>query len=195
VDERVFRVALAALLAVFVAHRAYYTRRLPAPAEPLERLGRTALSTIAGVLAVAALLATAAYIVGWAPVSRAALDLPDWARWTGVAVAIAGVALLEWAHRALGANWTDEPQITSNQELVESGPYRYVRHPMYSAFGLILGSTLLISANWLVGGTWIASWALAAADRISYEERALEEHFGGAFVGYRERTGRLVPRV
>jgi protein-S-isoprenylcysteine O-methyltransferase Ste14 len=68
-----------------------------------------------------------------------------------VGVALAGFALLEWSHRSLGAEWSEQPRLTQSQRLVQSGPYRWVRHPIYCSFLLILGSTLLISANALVG--------------------------------------------
>jgi protein-S-isoprenylcysteine O-methyltransferase Ste14 len=56
------------------------------------------------------------------------------------------------------------------QSLIVSGPYRFIRHPIYMAFLLILGATLFISANWFLGLTWIAMTALEVASRIGFEE-------------------------
>jgi len=65
----------------------------------------------------------------------------------GLGMALAGFALLRWSHQALGKNWSDRPRITQGQQLVSEGPYRRIRHPIYTAFLLILGSSLFVSAN------------------------------------------------
>jgi protein-S-isoprenylcysteine O-methyltransferase Ste14 len=79
--------------------------------------------------------------------------------------------------------------------LVQSGPYHWIRHPIYASFLLILGSTLLISANALVGLAWIGSVGIDAAVRIRYEETRMSARFGEAYVAYAARTGRLFPRL
>jgi protein-S-isoprenylcysteine O-methyltransferase Ste14 len=101
---------------------------------------------------------------------------------------------LEWSHHALGQNWSDQPRITETQQLVQTGPYRWVRHPIYSAFLLILGSTLFITANWLVGGLWIAAVSSDAVIRIRYEEAAMLNKFGEEYREYQHRTGLFLPR-
>lgn len=59
----------------------------------------------------------------------------------------------------------------------------------------MLGALLLISANWCAGLAWIAAVALDAAVRIRYEEPAMAARFGEAYLDYRRRTGRLLPRL
>jgi protein-S-isoprenylcysteine O-methyltransferase Ste14 len=78
--------------------------------------------------------------------------------------------------------------------LVTSGPYRFIRHPIYTAFLLILGSTLLISANWLIGLAWISMTVLEVASRIGFEEQLMLEYFGDQYLEYSKRTGRLLPK-
>lgn len=192
----VFRILLGVLLVSFVAHRAYYTRKFP-PAEEdtLSRLEKNAVSRVAELLSFVALISSFLYIFFTRLLAWAAAPLPPGLRWTGLALAFAGFALLEWSHRALAANWSDRPRITQEQKLVRNGPYRRVRHPIYTAFLLILGSTLLISANWLVGLSWLVSVGLDAAVRIRYEERALRERFGEEYDAYRSQTGALLPWI
>jgi protein-S-isoprenylcysteine O-methyltransferase Ste14 len=194
-EPLIFRFLLALDLLVFVAHRAYYTRKFPAPEdETVRKLESTAASRLAAVLSVVALIASLIYVVYPPLIAWAALPFPIWLRWLGVGIAAAGFLLLEWSHRALGRNWSDQPRITRSQRLVEIGPYRRIRHPIYAAFLLILGSTLLISANWLVGLCWIVSVAIESGVRMGYEERAMREQFGDAYREYERRTGRLIPR-
>jgi protein-S-isoprenylcysteine O-methyltransferase Ste14 len=65
---------------------------------------------------------------------------------------------------------------------------------MYSAFLVILGSSLLISANWLVGGLWIAVTWVDIRARIGFEEDRMEAKFGEAYRNYKKRTGALLPK-
>jgi len=73
--------------------------------------------------------------------------MPAWSRWLGVALGIVSLQLFGWTHHALGRNWSTRLVIKEGHSLVTSGPYRWVRHPMYTA---IFGSWLaifLLSAN------------------------------------------------
>jgi protein-S-isoprenylcysteine O-methyltransferase Ste14 len=81
------------------------------------------------------------------------------------------------------------------QSLVTSGPYRFIRHPIYTAFLFILGSTLFISANWLIGTAWIGMTVLEVASRVGFEEQLMLEYFGDQYRDYMKRTGRLLPKL
>jgi protein-S-isoprenylcysteine O-methyltransferase Ste14 len=128
-------------------------------------------------------------------VAWAAIPFLAWVRWLVVVVALAGFLLLEWSQRSLGHNWSDQPRITQTQSLAQTGPYRWIRHPIYSAFLLIPGSTLLIAANWLVGGLWIVAVTLDIIARMRYEEAAMVRQFGEEYRNYQKHTGRLLPRL
>jgi protein-S-isoprenylcysteine O-methyltransferase Ste14 len=192
----IFRLLLFLLLATFVAHRGYYTRKFGRGANETLKARQDGLAErIAGVLNVLALIATAIYLLAPQWLSWAALPLPLWMRWAGVVLALFGFALLQWAHVALSRNWSDQPRLLSEQQLVTSGPYRLMRHPIYTAFLLILSAPLLLSANWVVGLLWIAATGLEIAARVRYEEALLAESFGDAYRDYATHTGRLLPRL
>jgi protein-S-isoprenylcysteine O-methyltransferase Ste14 len=125
----------------------------------------------------------------------ASLALPLWLRWMGICIALSGFALLQWAQDTLGKNWSDTPRMINGQSLITSGPYQFIRHPIYTAFLLILGSTLLISANWLIGLAWISMTVLEVMSRIRFEEQLMMEYFGNQYREYTKRTGRLLPRI
>jgi protein-S-isoprenylcysteine O-methyltransferase Ste14 len=95
----------------------------------------------------------------------------------------------------LGKNWSDAPKLVEDQRMIASGPYRWIRHPIYAAFLLILGSLSLVSANWFLGGLWIATTGLDVVSRIRTEETMMLARFGEPYRDYLRRTGRLLPRV
>lgn len=82
-----------------------------------------------------------------------------------------------------------------SQDMVFHGPYRWIRHPIYAAIILVLGSTLFISANWFVGLSWILMTVLDVAGRIRTEEALMTGRFGERYQDYMQRTGRLFPRL
>ncbi len=194
--DTTFRIILALLFAAFITHRGYYSRkRAKTPGLPMTERQADPLATLANLLAFPGLIALVIQIAYPRWISWASIPMPAWMRWLGAAVALAGFALLQWAQQALGRNWSDAPRLIAGQALVTWGPYRGIRHPIYAAFLLILGSTLLISANWLVGLTWIGMTALETVSRVAFEERILCAYFGDAYREYMKHTGRLLPRL
>ena len=195
-DSFVFRLTLTALLIGFVAHRAFYARQVQHPAESILKQPKAGKGTrMANLLAPPALLATLLYLLHPAWMSWSALPLPRWLRWLGAGVALGGFVLLQWSQKTLGPNWSDAPRLVHGQQMIASGPYRRIRHPIYAAFLLILSAPFLISANWFIGGMWIAMTGLDVAARIRTEEALMLDQFGDAYRAYRQRTGRLLPRI
>ena len=196
VAEERFRFIVAALLIAFVAHRGFYTRKARRRPPAVQRhlaLGRG--SRVAGLLAVPALVGSLLYVVTPSWMAWSAFALPLWTRWFGVGTALAGFALLQWSQRTLTTNWSDVPALLEGQQLIVRGPYRWLRHPIYAAFLLILGSLLLVSANWFVGGLWIVMTALDVVDRMNAEEAMLLNQFGEEYRAYAATTGRLFVRL
>jgi len=136
-----------------------------------------------------------AFVINPAWLSWANLPFPLWLRWAGVLTALAGFVILQWAQNTLGKSWSDTPRMMKAQEFITGGPYRFIRHPIYTAFIFILGSTLLISANWLIGLSWIGMTVLETISRIRFEEGIMLEFFGDRYREYMQRTGRLIPKL
>ncbi|HUY05534.1 MAG TPA: isoprenylcysteine carboxylmethyltransferase family protein [Candidatus Paceibacterota bacterium] len=113
--------------------------------------------------------------------------------WIGAALAVLGVAFAVWARFHLGTNWSPVPAVKENHELVTSGPYRYVRHPIYTgvilaAFGAALTGTIFGMGIFLVVSVMFFL-------RISKEEEIMLELFPGAYPAYQARTKKLIPFV
>lgn len=193
--ETLFRIILPLLLLTFAAHRGYYVRRHGEEKNTLKKREEGLASKIAGILGITGFIAILIYAIQPAWLSWASLPLPLWMRWSGVGIALAGFALLQWAQNTLGKNWSDTPRMIKEQSLITSGPYHFVRHPIYTAFLLILGSTLLISTNWLIGLAWIGMTVLEVASRIGFEEKLMLEYFGDQYHEYMKRTGKLLPKI
>ena len=110
-----------------------------------------------------------------------------------VALCAVGIALAIWARRHLGANWSAFPALKKEHELVTSGPYRFVRHPIYTGIlCAILGSVLIADVFWFVvliffGGVF--------AYRVKAEERIMMERFPETYPDYKKRTKALIPFV
>jgi protein-S-isoprenylcysteine O-methyltransferase Ste14 len=193
--ETIFRIILPALIISFAVHRGYYVRKQGEEQNTLKKREAGLASKIAGLLGMLGFVAILLYTInpGW--LAWSSMPLPLWMRWAGVGMALLGFALLQWAQNTLGKNWSDTPRMIKEQSLITSGPYQYIRHPIYTAFLLILGSTFLISANWLVGLVWIGMTVLEVASRIGFEENLMLEYFGDQYREYMKRTGRLLPKL
>ena len=122
------------------------------------------------------------------------VSLPVWSRWSGVAALIAGAALLVWTFRSLGKNLTDTVVTRAQHTLVLHGPYRWIRHPLYSSAALLVAAMSLIAANWFFFVTGAVLLCLLVT-RTSTEEANLVARFGDSYRQYMARTGRFVPRI
>lgn len=194
--ETIFRIIVPILIIAFAMHRGYYVRNHSKPEEVTVKKREVGLaSRISGLLGLIGFVAVIGFIINPDWLAFARLPFPVWLRWAGVVLALSGFALLQWAQLTLGKSWSDTPRMMKGQTLITSGPYQLIRHPIYTAFLLILGSTLLISANWLIGLAWLGMTAVEVVSRIRFEESLLLEYFGDQYRDYMKKTGRLLPRV
>ena len=193
--ETIFRILLPILIVAFAAHRGYYVKNHSKPEDAtIKKREEGIISKVAGLLGILGFVSLIAYVIDPKWLAFADLALPVWLRWAGIGIAILGFALLQWAQMTLANSWSDTPRMMKEQTLITSGPYRTIRHPIYTAFLLILGSTLFISANWLVGLAWTGMTVLEITSRIGFEESLMLEYFGDQYRDYMKRTGRLLPR-
>ncbi|HUC31091.1 MAG TPA: isoprenylcysteine carboxylmethyltransferase family protein [Candidatus Paceibacterota bacterium] len=111
----------------------------------------------------------------------------------GVILCIAGLAFAIWARRHLGRNWSGTPSIKEGHELVTSGPYRFVRHPIYTGILLaLIGSALASGVIWLVA---FIVFSINFFYRLPVEERYMMQLFPGQYPEYKKRTKALIPFV
>ena len=125
----------------------------------------------------------------------ATLPLTLWLRIFGAFIAVVTLLWFFWIHRSLGNNHSVRLMIKDSQELVTDGAYRWVRHPMYTAFFILHMAAFLLTANWFIGLTWMGGLITIICLRVKREEAMLLSAFGGEYRSYMERTGRFIPNI
>lgn len=190
------RVITALLTALTMATRLYYHLRA-AKVEAKGMVIGQADNPVSGwiiLYSAASIVSILAFVIHPNLMKWSLVPLPYWSRWTGAGMGALGFILLLWSHFSLGRNFFAGLQVRKNHQLILTGPYRWIRHPMYMAFiALGLGFSLL-TASWFVGGTWFAGLGLMLINRLVKEEEMLTEQFGEQYGAYRNSTGGFIPR-
>lgn len=193
--EDPYRWTLLVLLVVSLGMSGTFRRRARA-AETIERSAESPwLIALRVVVTLPVLLSLLAYLIRPAWMAWSQVPLPAWVRWLGAVLGALTVPLNFWALSSLGKNISETVRVKTSHELVTHGPYRWVRHPLYTTGLLLLLSAALLMASWLVAALTVAAAAGIRGVVIPQEEEALTEKFGDRYREYSERTGRLVPRL
>jgi protein-S-isoprenylcysteine O-methyltransferase Ste14 len=135
-----------------------------------------------------------AYMINPAWMAWSSMPLPVWLRWSGAVFSALSVALLIWTLPTLGRNLTDTVVTRKEHTLVTRGPYRWIRHPFYVCMALLTLGSALVAANWFIFISGVVAFALLAL-RSRVEEEQLAARFGDAYLDYRKRTGRFLPKL
>jgi protein-S-isoprenylcysteine O-methyltransferase Ste14 len=112
----------------------------------------------------------------------------------GLALLVAGLAFSVWARIHLGRNWSGTVTLKQDHELIRSGPYRFVRHPIYTGLLIAVLGTALSLGEWR-GLITLALFAIAFVRKIGIEERFMRETFGDAYERYRRDVPALIPFI
>lgn len=155
----------------------------------LPRLANVALLFVAAALLTARHVGVPALMARFLPASQ-------WQAWwiVGAVLTVAGLLFTVWARVYLGRNWSGVVTVKADHELITGGPYRLVRHPIYTGLALAFAGTGLAIGQWRA----VLAFALvliAIVHRIIVEERFMREQFGAAYDEYARRVKALVPGV
>jgi protein-S-isoprenylcysteine O-methyltransferase Ste14 len=122
--------------------------------------------------------------------------VPDTAavHWTGVLLTAAGVAIAVWARFHLGANWSGVVTLKEGHELIRTGPYTHVRHPIYTGILLALLGTAVAMGE-VRGLIAVAITTLSFYLKARREEAFLAQEFGPRFAEHQLHTGMFLPRL
>lgn len=124
----------------------------------------------------------------------ASVPLPAGLRFAGIAVAFVGLGLQYWMFVSLGHNITGTVAVRPNATLVTHGPYRYIRHPLYTFGGTFYLGLVLATANVALLAAAVLGLFFVGR-RTPIEETQLIERFGDAYRDYMARTPRYFPRL
>ncbi len=142
-------------------------------------------------------------VAGWliwadrVPVALLNERILPWSSWTfaaGALITATGLAIAVWARVYLGRNWSGTVTIKHDHELIDSGPYAIVRHPIYTGLLVALIGSALARGEWRGPLGVLIAWA-ALWRKLQVEERWMEERFGTKYKSYRGRVPALVPRL
>jgi protein-S-isoprenylcysteine O-methyltransferase Ste14 len=128
--------------------------------------------------------------------ATAITSAPDILFWLGILLIYAGIALRFYAIKVLGRYFTTSVAVVADQQVVEAGPYRLIRHPSYTGFLItLLGFGLSLTNNWLSLLVIMGCALIGFSYRIRVEEHVLQEQLGQQYQEYMRRTKRLIPFV
>ena len=128
------------------------------------------------------------------PLNRIVTPHGDWAQIIGAAVCVAGLFVTIWARRTLAGNWSGDVTLKQGHELVKAGPYRFVRHPIYTGLLLMcLGSAM--ESGRLRSWLGVACVAVGFWIKLKQEEKLMLRHFPDDYPSYRKQVKALVPFV
>ena len=171
------------ITAFVINHFRVRIQRRGRPAE--RRVRRARLSEWGMLLQFAGILVAFALRRSW--------DEPEWLALAGIALAFLGVFVTWAALSRLGRQWRVAAVVTDDHELIVDGPYRVMRHPIYTGLFLMLLGTIFLITNWTAALVSAVLFFAGTELRIAAEERILSEHFSEAYASYRDRTSAWIP--
>ena len=199
--ESVFRLAFFILLLALFAMRFYYMikvrrtgGRLMPDKQAVKREGGVVVFSLRVVLFFALIAFLVMYFAGAAWIDVFSFPMPPWLRWVGFAVGIVTVVFWTWTQITLDTQWSAQLQLSKDHHLITTGPYAYVRHPLYVGMLGWCAALVLLTANWIFMAVCVlsAGWLLY---RVPKEEQMMVEAFGDEYKAYMQRTGRYFPKL
>ncbi|MEN6409780.1 MAG: isoprenylcysteine carboxylmethyltransferase family protein [Anaerolineaceae bacterium] len=198
--EGVYRVAFAGLLFALLVMRVYFMirvrrsgGRITPDDQAVAREGRISV-ILRAVLFIALLAFLTMYFLGAAWIDVFRFSLPGWLRWVGFALGVLAVAFWTWTQIHLDTQWSAQLQLKEKHHMVTTGPYTYIRHPLYLAMMIWGAAAALLTANWIFTAVTVLSIA-GVVWRTPKEEQMMIETFGDVYRTYMQRTGRFFPKI
>lgn len=195
-NENIFRILAALILFTGIGISSYFRRK--ADRESGEKISRnvdgSVMMTLIRIGGLVLWLSPLVYLInpGWMAWSK--LSLPESVRWLGVGIGILCVMGIYWLFSSIGSGITPTSATRKQHTLVTSGPYRWVRHPLYTIGASLFIAFGMMADNWFIAGLGILTFILMAI-RTPKEEANLIEKFGDEYREYIKRTGRFFPRL
>lgn len=182
---------LVSCLAISTFHRLRARRSGQAIPRRAEGAFALAARTIVGV---PLFLGPLLYIANPAWMSWASIALPVGLRWAGAVLGVVLIPAMVWVFRSLGRNVSETVLTKTDHALVTHGPYRWVRHPLYTAAIMLFLALGLMASNGFILLLSVIAAALIRLIVVPREERELEKKFGDAYRSYARGTGAMLPR-
>jgi protein-S-isoprenylcysteine O-methyltransferase Ste14 len=195
-NENIFRILAGLILFTGIGISSYFRRK--ADRESREKISRnvdgSAMMTVIKIGGLVLWLSPLVYLINPQWMAWSKIGLPDWVRWLGVGIGILCIVGIYWLFSSIGSGITPTSATRKQHTLVTSGPYRWVRHPLYTVGSSMFISFGMMAANWFIAALGILTFILMAI-RTPKEEANLIEKFGDEYRDYMKRTGRFFPKL
>ncbi len=192
-SEIIFKIIFIVLFIIYILIRVPFDKKYKQQ-EKIRVVNSTKEKSLLFLMALGLLLMPLLWI--FTPfLERFRIDFPLWVRLIGIAVSIGSLFYFQWIHKTLGDNWSPTLEIRKGHQLIKTGPYKTIRHPMYTQIWLWTIAQVFIISNWVAGFSGIIVWAILYFSRVSSEENMLKENFGDEYAEYMKQTGRVFPKL
>jgi protein-S-isoprenylcysteine O-methyltransferase Ste14 len=195
-NENILRISAALILFTGVGISIYFRRK--ADKDSGEKISRNAdgrpMMLLIRIFGTVLWLSPLVYLVNPHWMTWSKFGLPDPLRWLGVGIGVLCVFGIYWLFASIGSGITPTSATRKEHKLSTSGPYRWVRHPLYSIGTAFIISFGMIADNWFIIAMGVLAF-VAMAIRTPKEEANLTEKFGAEYLEYMKRTGRFFPKL
>jgi protein-S-isoprenylcysteine O-methyltransferase Ste14 len=195
-NENVFRILAALIIFSAAAISIYYRRKADqATGEKISRRADgTLMMNIIRLFGLVLWLSPLVYLINPRWMAWSKIGLPDGIRWLGVVLGLLCVAGVHWLFSSIGSGITPTSATREKHTLVTHGPYRWVRHPLYTVGSALFIAFGMMADSWFIALLGVLAF-LAMAVRTPKEEANLIEKFGDEYREYMKRTGRFLPKL
>jgi len=195
-NENIFRILAAVIFFIGIGISTYFRRK--ADRETGEKISRSvdgnAMMTAIKIGGLLLWFSPLVYLINPAWMAWSKIGLPEWARWLGVGLGIICVFGIYWLFSSIGSGITPTSATRKEHQLVVNGPYRWIRHPLYT-FGSALFITFgMMADNWFIALLGVLAF-IGMAIRTPKEEANLIAKFGDEYREYMKHTGRFLPKL
>ena len=192
-NENIFRILAAIILFTSMSISFYFRRK--ADRDSGEKISRkvdgSVLMTVIKVGGLVLWLSPLVYLLNPFWMAWSKIGLPDWVRWLGVGIGIVCTILIYWLFSSIGSGITPTSATRKQHTLVTSGPYHWVRHPLYTVGSSMFISFGMMADNWFIAALGVFAF-IAMAFRTPKEEANLIEKFGDEYREYMKHIGWLL---
>ena len=193
--DSLFRIAFWSVFGGMVFMQAYFASRVRQAGERVAAGGKAieregwGCAVVRAIRSISLIAFLVLYAINPPWLGVLSVPLPDWLRWVGAALGVVSLAVYAWSRATLGKEWSSHLQMREKHHLVTTGPYAWIRHPIYLALMGFLTGIALVTANCFIIAFLVVS-VVDLALRIPKEEQMMIEEFGDEYKAYMQRTGR-----